>query len=142
MNKCPVHRKTLKIGVFMHFSNIDRYSLQPGQWVIFYHEENKVSREFAGPFKVIHRSDDGMLDKCRCNLMDIEGQLLDYCPRINMLDLTKLPFGYKVKAVSKEDIAKQLGEKIEGVRKSALDHLKKLSQSKYFEIGFNPNDKI
>ena len=121
----------------MSFTVIDRHSLMPGQWVAFSHEEKELKKELQGPFKVINR-DDAMMDYCRCFLMNVEGKLMDYCPRMGMLGLKDLPWGYTVKVYSKERIAQELGEKLESIQNNALDQLKWVAQHPYFGRGFDP----
>lgn len=122
------------------FTAINRYDLKPGQWVVFSHDREEVQKELQGPFKVINRDDD-RYDMCRCFLMNVEGRLVDYCPRMCILDLKSLPWGYTVKIVVNSDIAKALGASMATLHQKSIDHLKKLSQFPYFGYGFNPEDQ-
>lgn len=121
-------------------SPINRYSLKPGQWVVFSHDKESVSKELVGPFKVISR-DDAMLDTCFCFLMNVEGKLVGYCPNTCRLGLKDLPWGYNVKVIGKEEIRKTFEGKLEELQSKALGHLKDLAQHKYFGKGFNPDNE-
>lgn len=118
-------------------SPIGRYSLMPGQWVTFGHDKKSVSEAQVGPFKVINR-DDAFFDTCRCFLMNVEGKLVDYCPRMDMLGPKFLPNGYNVKVISEEEMTKNFDGKMEELQSKALGHLKDLAQYISFGKGFNP----
>ena len=120
---------------------IGRYDLTPGQWVVFDNDkEELMTGNLGGPFKVINRYD-SISDTCRCSLMNAKGNLVDYCPRIDILALKNLPPGYKVKIVGKEEIAIIFGVKLEELQSKALEHLKNLALHKYLGKGFNPDDE-
>ncbi|NBO24443.1 MAG: hypothetical protein EBU93_04315 [Chlamydiae bacterium] len=120
-------------------SVINRFELQPGQWITFEDFQKPIPNQLQGPFKVINRND-AMLDPCRCFLMNLEGNLLDYCPRLSTLADAELPFTYFVRVQKIEKISEQLGEKFQIVQEYAIEHVKGLSRCKYFEKGFDPTN--
>jgi|GEM_PF-2721549 len=115
-------------------------ALQPGQWVLFLDDGGQLLPKSPGPYKVINREDVWM-DPCRCFLMNINGKLFDYCPRMCSLDLEDLPGRYKVKVVKEEMMTKVLGEKMKTIQEMAAELLKKLAfdHTKYFGNGFDPD---
>ena len=100
--------------------------LKPGQWVCFSGEG--ISKELQGPFKVIKR-DDFYGDEGRCELMDLDGKLFDYCPRMQTLGWglkhQQLPWNYSRKVVD-ESFVKEMSEKKENIQKKAIELLKSL----------------
>ena len=93
--------------------------LRPGQWVIFTHDKGEISKKLQGPFKVINRHD-AMYNLCRCVLMNVEGEPVDYWPGTGILGGKILPWECNVEVLSHERIAKELGEKMEEVQKKAF----------------------
>jgi hypothetical protein len=70
---------------------IQRLSLRVGCTYII---ADAFGREH-GPLRVTER-DFNDLDPCRCWLVDSKGVKYDYCPRMCMLNLVDLGWGYKV----------------------------------------------
>ncbi len=111
-------------------------SLVPGQWILF--ETNTLSEDKKGPHKVISRLD-AAFDPCCCNLMDFEGKLSYYCPRMMNLSLQQLG-NYKIQLIKSEEISNLLGTKAAQVQveNQAFAHLARLAKCKYFGKGYHP----
>ena len=120
---------------------IGKYDLTPGLWVVFDHESEAIAKELKGPFKVINRDDSTPYDACRCFLMNFEGKLMDYAPRVNSLNHKHLPLRYQVKIVKREEIGKILGAKLDEVESKAFEHLKSLAEQDMIGKGFDPGDE-
>ena len=107
---------------------IGRFDLQPGNWITI---DGQI-------FKVINRSD-WSFDVCRCFLMDGDGQILDYCPRMSTLGFTKNVFSSSIMLQDVDEIKRDFGEeKFSFLQGKALEHLKRLAGSDDFDLGFDP----
>lgn len=125
-------------------TTIGRYNLQPETWVIFDHDKKEIPNELKGrPFKVIKREDSSDYI-CRCFLMTIEGDRVEYCPKKGLLANEKLPLGYDVKVLDNKNFNKSLSkllskEQIEKIHENATNYLKELAQLERLGKGFDPN---
>jgi len=115
------------------FRAIEREGLEVGQWIQFSTTEDLSNSESEVKaiyqenqrFLVISR-EDAPLDDCRCNVIDIDGKIYDYCARMFSLGFTNLSWDGKIRAVTRESVEVILGkEKVEAVYQAAEKHLEK-----------------
>lgn len=129
------------------YKTISNTSLIPGQWIVFSNTEEPKSKEcLDGPYKVISRDDSYALygDPCDCLLMNAVGNLTRYkASQYSLLGIGTLHSASKIKVVSKMEIAKIFGEKLEKLQSKALEVLKNLAQDSEIldQKVFNPKDE-
>lgn len=120
-------------------SVIGREGLQVGQWIQFTTEENiptsqsekKAIYEGSQRYLVISR-EDAFCDTCRCNVVDVNGKMYDYCARMFSLNYIDLVWDSEIRVVSRENVEALHGVlKVQAVYQAAANHIGRLSE--YFE---------
>lgn len=116
------------------FNVTDRTGLEVGQWVWFFTSEDLSDLELEKQaiyeknqrYLVISR-EDVAFDSCRCNVVDIDGKIYDYCARLFYLGNNDLD-GVEIRLVSKKSVEQIHGvEKVQSVYQAAKEHIKGLS---------------
>ncbi|MFA5960835.1 MAG: hypothetical protein WC785_09990 [Tatlockia sp.] len=115
---------------------INIYDLQVGQWVKFFTKKslNSLSEKQQKLYQaelifLVVTREDVMYDSCRCNLVDNNGQLYDYCPRTKSLNSVDFSGDNVIEAFSHEEIESVYGkDNMLMIAEMAQKHLEGLSE--------------
>lgn len=92
-----------------------------GQWVRFDSDMQTIPKELQNPYKIISYWG-SLFDENRCVLMDIDGEVKDYCPRILQISSCHLPFMCSIRVLSKTAISEILGDTFNDLEAKASKH--------------------
>lgn len=92
-----------------------------GKWVRFDSHMQTIPKELQNPYKIISYWGSN-LDDNRCVLMDINGKLKDYCPRVLLISSCHLPSKCSIRVLSKTAVSEMLGDTFKALEAKASMH--------------------